>query len=211
MKKTISIIAASLLSILWASCGKEKNVSPPVPGNEFLTTVMLVAVNEANPSEIDTAIWLDLTPDDPNPPDTSKAILNLHANSVYDVRVLFLDQTQTPVGDITAELKERQNYHLLFFQPTPVSAADTATGVNYTAIPGTVPSPAGPYLNMTIVRTDLDANVPPLPIGLTDKITTGAISSGHLEVVLRHQPNAKNGTYAPGSSDADVTYRVNIY
>ncbi|MCW3122463.1 MAG: hypothetical protein JWQ38_1955 [Flavipsychrobacter sp.] len=209
MKKTILIISVGLFSFLW-SCNKEKSISAPVPDNEFLTTIMLVAVNEANPADVDTATWVDLTPDDPNPPDTSKAVLHLHSNSVYDVQVIFLDQTQTPAGDITAELKERQNYHLLFFQPTPIAAADTVSGIDYTAIPGTAPALAGPYLNLKVARTDKDSNVPPQSIGLSDKFTTGAISSGHLEVVLRHQPNAKNGTYAPGSTDADVSYRVNI-
>ena len=213
MRKQILAFSAIAIAatMTWSACKKSETVvSPPAPSNEFLTTVRLVATNEANASDVVTASWVDLTPDDNNPPDTSNAILNLKPNAVYDVKVLFLDETQTPAGDITAELKERQNYHLLFFQPTPVAPSDTATGISSASIPGTVASATGPYLNLHVVRTDMDANTPPLPVGLTDKFTTGAASNGHLEVVLRHQPNAKNGTYAPGSSDADVSFRVNI-
>jgi hypothetical protein len=61
-----------------------------------------------------------------------------------------------------------------------------------------------------VTSTDVDSNNPPLRIGLSDKFVTGAASNGILRVVLRHQPNAKNGTYDPGSTDLDVTYAVNI-
>jgi hypothetical protein len=214
MKKQILVLSAIAIaaSFTWSSCKKnETAVSPPSPENEFLTTIKLVATNEANASDVVTATWVDLTPDDTNPPDTSKAVLNLKPNAVYDVQVLFLDETQSPAGDITAELKERQNYHLIFFQPTPISAADNTTGINSTNIPGTASAATGPYLNLHVTRTDMDANTPPLPIGLTDKFSTGAASDGNLEVVLRHQPNAKNGTYEPGSTDADVNFRISIH
>ena len=58
--------------------------------------------------------------------------------------------------------------------------------------------------------TDQDTNVPPLPVGLMSVITTGNTSTGTLEVILRHQPNVKNGTYPPGSTDLDVFYPVKI-
>jgi hypothetical protein len=66
-------------------------------------------------------------------------------------------------------------------------------------------------LNLSVSRADLDANVPPMQIGLKDNVYTGAASTGILRVVLRHQPNAKNGTYPPGSTDLDVTYAVTIH
>ncbi len=176
MKKQVLALSAIAVavSLTWSSCKKtETVVSPPSPENEFLTTVRLVATNEANPADVVTASWVDLNPDDNNPPDTSNAVMNLKANSVYDVRVLFLDETQHPAGDITGEISDRQNYHLLFFQPTPVAAADTVTGVNYAGIPGTEPAASGTYLNLRVTRTDMDGNNPALPLGLSDKFTTG--------------------------------------
>jgi hypothetical protein len=119
-----------------------------------------------------------------------------------------LDQTQSPVFVVSNEIKERQNYHLFFYQPTPISAAPVISTTS-PYIPGTTVTTGVP-LNLTIVRTDQDTNTPPLQVGLTTKFTTGAASTGNLRWVLRHQPNAKNGTYDPGSSDLDVNFKVTI-
>jgi hypothetical protein len=37
-----------------------------------------------------------------------------------------------------------------------------------------------------------------------------AASTGYLQVVLRHQPNVKDGTFAPGSTDFDAGFKVTI-
>jgi hypothetical protein len=65
---------------------------------------------------------------------------------------------------------------------------------------------------MTVTPNDRDTNPAPgpYPIGLTTDVTTGAASSGKLNVVLRHQPNVKNGTATPGTSDLDVTFDVMV-
>lgn len=187
MKKVISYASAVIiLTVLWGSCKKdEQAVAPPVPENEFLTTVELKVVNESDPSDAQTASWIDLDPDDDTPPDVSKAKLNLKANTKYTVQVLFWDDTKTPRGDVTAEIKERENYHLICF---------TATS----------------GLDLTVKRTDHDTNSPALEVGLEDEFTTGAASSGTLNVELRHQPNVKDGTCDPGSTDADVNYQITI-
>lgn len=184
MKKLAGILAGSILTLLVVlnGCKKEETaVSPPLPGNEFLTTVKLVATNSTDPSDVKTVAVKQL-PDQPI--DYSNATLILKKNSTYAVQVYFLDETTTPPGDITVEIRARQNYHLLCF---------TATGIT-----------------LTVNRTDMDTNTPPLPIGLTDNFITGAAGTGSLNVQLRHQPNAKNGSCDPGSSDADVNFPVNI-
>jgi len=187
MKKSILGLAfLAFTLILWTSCKKdEKVIAPPVPGNEFMTTVKLVATNVNDPNDVQTAAWVDLNPDDNTPPDTSKAQLNLHANATYNVEVQFWDETKSPAEDITPEIKERGNYHLVWFT--------VSNG-----------------LDLTIQPTDHDTNDPPLPIGLEDQFVTGAASAGNLNVKLRHQPNVKDGTYDPGSTDADVDFQVNI-
>ncbi|WP_118973581.1 hypothetical protein [Taibaiella koreensis] len=187
MKKVILGIALlAATATLWTSCKKdEKSVAPPEPGNEFLTTVKLVATNANDPSDVQTASWKDLNPDDLTPPDTSLAKLNLHANAVYNVQVQFWDDSKTPSAAITPEIQERANYHLICFDMDG-------------------------NLNLTVQRTDQDTNNPPLEIGLQDKFTTGAASSGNLNVQLRHQPNVKNGSCDPGSTDADVNFHINI-
>ena len=185
MKQVSIMLTAGLLFILLLNgCKKdEKVVSPPLPGNEFLTTVKLVATNSTDASDVQTASVVQL-PD--LPVDYTHATLNLKKNSTYHVTVAFLDETTSPAGNITDDIYDRRNYHLICF---------TASG-----------------LNLTVNKTDLDTNNPPLPIGLSDDFITGDASAatGSLNVQLRHQPNAKNGSCDPGSSDADVDFPVNI-
>lgn len=188
MKKQHIILLTTgiTLATMWSACNKqEQAVAPPVPGNEFITTVELVATNAADPADVDTAKWVKLDPTDTTAPNLTKAFLNLKKNATYNVQVLFLDETQTPAADVTAEIKERENYHLICF--------GIAAG-----------------LNLSVQRTDHDTNNPPLEVGLQDQFTTGAASNGNLEVTLHHQPNVKNGDCAPGSIDADVNYTINI-
>lgn len=186
MKKlTRILVGAGLFLLISNGCSKEeKTVSPPLPGNEFLTTVRLIVGNANDASDVHVVSITDTTiiahpADSINNPN-----LTLKANSTYNVQVLFLDETTKPVGNITADIYDRRNYHLVCF----VTSGE----------------------NLTTTRTDLDTNTPPLQIGLQDKFVTGAASTGTLNVQLRHQPNAKNGDCAPGSSDADVTYNVTI-
>jgi len=188
MKRSMkSFLFISLCVLGFNRCNKdEKTVSPPVPGNEFLTSVRVTATSTTDPTDIQVAIITDTTII-PNPPSSiNHDTLNLKANTVYTATVEFLDETKNPPGQVTDDIYDRRNYHLICFE---ISSG----------------------LNLTVVRTDLDTNTPPLQIGLQDNITTGAVSKGTLNVQLRHQPNAKNGDCAPGSSDADVNFNVNIY
>jgi hypothetical protein len=187
MKKLLCSVAVLIaLCAVLNSCKKDETaVAPPVPGNEFLTTVGLKVTNSSNASDVQYAYWTDTTLISHPADSINTPVLNLKANTTYNVEVLFQDRTTTPIGDVTAEIKQRENYHLICFTPSP-------------------------SLNLTVVRTDKDTNTPALEVGLTDTFTTGAAGTGELNVQLRHQPNAKNGSCEPGSTDADVTYTVNV-
>lgn len=185
IRSLASIILTSSLFI--AGCKKEEQVvSPPLPGNEFVTTVKLVLINNASNDTV-IAIWRDLTPEDSNPADTSLAVLNLKENSTYKATIYLLDETKTPAEDITEEIKERANYHQLFYFPSSNLGS-----------------------NLLVNITDSDTNSPPLPLGVTSNFTTISAASGKVNVILKHQPNVKNGTFAPGSTDIDVNFQVNI-
>jgi hypothetical protein len=212
-KNTFVLLFAGSLLFMTGCNKKESTVTPAPPSNEFLTTVELKLTNTANASDIVLAIWRQLDPTGTANPDTSKALLNLKANATYSAQVILLDETQSPAANVSDEIKDRVNYHLFFFQPTPISQSNLIISNTSTDIPvsdGTVVSATGPYLNLVVSRTDLDNNNPPLQVGLTDNFVTGAASNGWLRVVLRHQPNVKNGTYDPGSADLDVNFKVTI-
>lgn len=197
-------------ALLFAGCSKEEQAVAPTIANESLTTVILNLTNQANPTDTTSCRYKYHFDNAGNVTSADSTALNLKANAKYNVVVNIYDELQSPVFNVGQEIRERQNYHLLFFQPTPISAANLITGTTSPYIPGTVTSATGPYLNLSAVRTDHDTNSPALEVGLTDTFTTGAASTGNLEVILRHQPNAKNGTFAPGSTDLNVNYKVNI-
>lgn len=228
--------AIVLASLTITGCNKNaSSIATPPPGNEFLTTVELQLTNTANAADVQTCTWTQMSPYtntyQVDSTYSGKAFLKLKANSTYACKVILLDQTQNPVANISDEILARENYHLFFFQPSPVAASSVIVSDTSTSIPMTdwqtaqspsdttafgtsisevTASSAAPALNLWVERTDLDTNNPPLQIGLQDNVYTGAASNGILRFVLRHQPNAKNGTYAPGSTDLDVTYAVSI-
>lgn len=177
--RLLSMLAAAI--IMLGACGKEKSVAIPQPGNEALTTMVLRLVNTADPADTPTARWQQLDPTGAVPADTSGAVLQLRRNAAYSVQVLFLDT----LTDLTPEIKDRQNYHLICF--------DAAAG-----------------LQLTVQRTDHDANTPPLEVGLAALFTTTTVSSGQLQVTLHHQPNVKNGDCSRGSTDMACTFSVHI-
>ena len=89
LKGGLALAIFSALSL--TSCKKEEViVSPPVAGNEFMTTIKLRFENKNNPSDTTWAVWKDLTPDDQNAPDTSGAIINLDKNKTYKPNCKFI-------------------------------------------------------------------------------------------------------------------------
>ena len=226
-----------VFSLSLSGCSKSASTTTPaLPGNEFLTTVQLQLTNTTDPTDVQLCSSTQMSPTShtyqPDSIYNSKAFLRLKANSKYSGRVIILDETQTPVDTVSIEILARENYHLFFFQPSPILASNIVVSNTTTNIPQTdwltgqpasdttafgisvnevTAASAANALNLTVSRTDQDTNNPPLQIGLQDSFVTGAASSGILRVVLRHQPNAKNGTYDPGSTDLDVTYAVTVY
>jgi hypothetical protein len=209
--------AGALLLTGLAGCNKNEEVVSPSVANEAITTMTLTVTNAASATDTQTATWEQLLDAQGNPvstgPNVSQANLTLKPNTTYNVTVGLLDKTQTPTFDVAAEIKERANIHSFFFQPLPTTQAlviPAPTGADSYPLPIPTPLPTGAPLNLTVTRTDLDTNTTPLPVGLTDRFVTGAASTGYLQVVLRHQPNVKDGTFAPGSTDFDAGFKVTI-
>lgn len=188
--KMLNAAAAAIVlsaAMMYSSCKKEEQtVVPAPPGNEFLTTVIYTATNANDASDVQTVRWVDLTPEDANPP-TQIDTLKLRASATYNCTISLLDETTNPAGDIGAEIYERRNYHIFCFNTTGLNAG------------------------FTVTRTDVDTNNPPLPFGMQNNITSGTVSSGTLDIIMKHQPNVKDGTCNPGSVDFEVTYPVIVY
>ena len=178
-KKSLIYVTCVLLSV--GACKKDEQNVAPTDDNEAITTATLTLTNKAVPTEIVTATVDKLN----TTADFTQATLNLKANTTYTGTVTLLDKTKTPTLDATEEIREKLNEHLFVYTPAPSAL-------------------------ITVTPTDKDSNPAPgpYPVGLTTEMKTGAAGAGTLKVVLRHQPNTKNGTASPGTTDLDTTFPV---
>jgi hypothetical protein len=193
-------LSALAVLLLFTSCKKESSPEKSNP-NEVITTVLLRLTPAGGGTPIN-ATWKQLDPSGATAPDTSQAILNLLANKSYTAQLFILDESVSPADTSSEEVLAEANDHRIFYQPTNTN--------QILEIPGTPNNASGSLLNLAISIVDFDTNTPALELGLRSIFSTGSVSSGRLRVVLRHQPGVKDGTYAPGDSDIDVTFRVNI-
>lgn len=179
----IQLIWLACVVLLAGACKKDEEEVAPTDDNEAITTAILTLTNKTLPSDVVTATIDNLN----TTADFSKATLNLKANTMYAGVITLLDKTKTPALDVSAEVKGEANEHLLVYTPTPANL-------------------------LTVTVTDKDTNPAPgpYPLGLTTDILTGNAGSGKLKLVLRHQPDVKNGSPTPGTSDLDVDFTVTI-
>lgn len=151
---------------------------------ELITTVELTLINTNDMMNVVVYRFADNDGDGPNAPVLSSTG-NLMSNSSYTGSVQFLNESISPSEDITAEVIEEADEHEVFYIS---SIAD-----------------------MAIVKDDVDNNNNPL--GIMTSVQTGAVSTGTLTVVLRHEPMKPNdGTLlsAGGETDVEVVFDLAI-
>lgn len=188
MKNTIIalyIIAGIGLTI--TGCKKDDDLvdvpQPVVNEQEIITSLFLQLTDSATNTPFDTVAFRDLDGDGANAPIQWDTV-RLNANTTYLMSVLLLNEIPNPADTISNEVAEEANDHQFFFNIAGVSLTHT-------------------YL-------DQDTNTPPLPLGLVNKIRTGAAGTGTFQVVLKHQPGIKDGQQTTGDSDVDVTFQTII-
>lgn len=160
-----------------ASCDRDKDNGPDNE-QELITTIRLTFSPKGGGAAI-VATARDLDGDGGNPPVVED--VNLAANTDYNLSIAFLDESKSPVEDITKEVKEESDEHLVCLTGT-----------------GAMPTP-------TI--TDKDKNNRPL--GLESTFRTGAAGNGTLKVTLKHKPNKTAANpCTTGETDAEQTFRV---
>lgn len=147
--------------------------------NELITSVTLT-FTEQGTNNISTFSYKDADGEGGNLP-TKFDSITLKPNTTYTLAVELLDESKSPVVDISKEVEEESDEHLFV----------------YTASPGSL---------LTYTYGDKDANN--YPIGLTGTAVSGAAGAGTLKVQLRHQPGAKNGTATPGSDDVNLDFNL---
>jgi hypothetical protein len=178
-----SMLVAS--SLVFSSCDRSNNPDP-VDENELITTVSL-RFTEQGTSTVQTFTYRDTDGDGGQAPTKFDAI-TLKAGKTYDLVIDFLDESKTPVDNITTEIKEKQDEHLIVYTPSPT-------------------------MLLTVTATDKDNRN--FPVGLTATAKTGTAGVGTLKVQLRHQPPingqaVKNGTVTPGSDDVNLDFTLTV-
>ena len=176
-------LAALLLAapLAFASCSKDKDEPTPDEDNEQITTVTYVLTPTTPGAAAATVTWRDVDGTGGNAP--TIGTLNLRPNTTYTGAITLLDETKNPVVNTSDEIAKEKDEHLFFYEPTPAAL-------------------------LAIARTDKDSKN--LEVGLVTSLVTNAAGTGTLKVTLRHQPGAKNGTFAPGDTDVEVTFPVTV-
>jgi hypothetical protein len=176
-------LAALLLAVplAFASCKKDKAEPKPDEDNEQITTITYELTPTTAGGTVATVTWKDTDGTGGNAP--TIGTLNLRPNTTYTGALALLDETKSPVARISEEVAEEKDDHMFFFESTPASL-------------------------LGITRTDRDSKN--LEVGLASQVVTTAAGTGTLKITLRHQPGTKNGTFAPGDTDVEVTFPVTV-
>ncbi|WP_025763187.1 hypothetical protein [Dyadobacter tibetensis] len=166
---------------LFYQCKDSSEDLKPDEENELITTVKLNFKDETA-GTLKTFVFQDKDGEGGNAP-TRFDTIRLAANTSYSLSMEFLDESKNPVDDITEEILEKGDEHLIVITPTPTSA-------------------------LTYAYTDKDEKG--LPIGLKGTATTKAAAMGKLKVQLRHQAGTKDGTATPGNDDVHLDFVLDI-
>ena len=178
-----SLLIAGMLA--FSSCRKDKieDPVPPTVNEEELITTLNLHFHSAGGVEHKHFEFQDLDGAGGAPPLIEADTLS--ADSVYEVHLQLLNESVSPVVDISVEIQAEAEDHQFFFQ---ASGAD-----------------------IVFTYGDVDANGN--PVGLESIWAVGASGSGSLTVTLRHQPdksatgvNAGDITNAGGETDIEVTF-----
>jgi hypothetical protein len=149
--------------------------------HDAISKIQVMFVDSATNAAAGTFSWEDPDGIGGNPPTVIDTI-KLDPSKTYKANVMLFAKLDGVLDNVTSEILEEADEHLFVFK-------------NITA-------------NINVTITDKDGNN--LPVGLESLWTTGAASSGAINVVLRHQPGVKDGTETPGDTDIDVVFPVRI-
>lgn len=180
-KIIILSIATAIIGLTTFTGCKEEELPDVVNEEELITTISLAFENTLT-GEINTFSFRDI--DGPGGAAPSQFdTIRLLPDGDYTVLTTLLNESVTPAEDITVEVAEEGVDHQFFYT---VSAG----------------------LNLTLTYNDTDANGD--PIGIANIAATGAESNGTITVVLKHQPDIKDGNSATGDTDIEVVFVVEI-
>lgn len=174
-------------ALFFTSCDPADNTPPVVNEEELITTVVLTFTPQSGGNTLEFR-FTDLDGTGGDIPVIAADTLS--DSTTYDVTVQFLNESESPAEDITAEVLAEAEEHQVFFVVE-----------------------SGLQLSFDYMDMDTDGN----PIGLLNTFDTGATGMGELQVILRHEPNKDaqgvsvgDIANAGGETDIEVTFDVVI-
>jgi hypothetical protein len=169
--------------VTFVSCEKD---DPEIPNEEELITTVKYTLTPQSGGSAVVFLFRDLDGDGGNSPVITTSPLK--SGTIYSGTLELLNEAETPVENITEEIKNEGADHQFFF------TSNTNISVQYN-------------------DTDLNGK----PVGLKTLLTTGGSGTGKLKIILRHLPNKNasgvaNGdiTNAGGETDIEVEFNVVI-
>jgi hypothetical protein len=187
-KTTRIIFSVIVISSVFYSCkDKDKDPSNPAPINpqELITTIKLTLTDASDSNNTITVQWKDA--DGPGALAPVIDTLLLDTSKTYNAVVSVLDETKSPVDDITKEIKEEAEAHQFFY-----TLSSNLTG------------------RVSITRTDKDLNNLPVGLELQLSTTSGTSAQGTLNVVLSHYDGVPKTASPSAESDIDITFPVRL-
>lgn len=181
LKRHLFLSILAIIPLFIASCSKTS--VDAADENELITTIKL---NFTANGTTQTFSYSDPDGDGGKAPTIDN--ISLKANTTYTMTIQLLDESKSPVSNITDEVSAQRDEHLFIYTPSPSTL-------------------------LTYTYTDKDSKN--FNVGLTGSVKTGATATGKLKVQLRHQPSvggkpSKDGTAAPGSDDVNIDFNVAI-
>lgn len=230
MNKTIAYHLYALVALigLAASCKKNKQsatasdppASTPTP-QEVITTLRVYVWDSISNTPVSGSPFTFKDPDGDGGQqggflnNGQDSVICLQANKTYKTRIVILDETKNPVDSTSAIVAGSESYeHMLFYNGNPANAANAyGNNILNTGYPNYTVKLNGS--GITIRYTDADnastKGKATRNIGLQTILKTAGAYSGKfpLVITLRHQPDgAKDGSYLPGETDIEVTFKV---
>lgn len=179
--KTIKFLSILLFtSLTFTACSDDDDIEP-VNEEEVITTMTVRLTPIGGGSDI-TLQTRDLDGDGPNAPEVEVSG-NLIAGTTYNGKIVLLNETESPAGNITEEVEEEDDEHQFFY--TVGGALDVTTE----------------YANF-----DGDGN----PLGTEFTLMAGTASSGTLTFTLRHEPTKPNSGLSDAGGETDITASFNV-
>lgn len=172
----------STIIVLLASC-KDSSIAPDNPPSnesELITTMKLLMKDSADGTER-TFVFRDTDGEGGAGP-TQFDTIKLQSGRTYQCQMLLLDESKALTDTISNEVMEEADDHLVFYEVTAAS--------------------------LSIKIEDKDSKQ--LPLGLISKWICNQKSSGTINIQLKHQPGVKDGSKAPGETDAMVEFPLII-